>query len=552
MKVTGKECRFAVYVKPPEHGMPDMHFVKECTHYEDGTTKPTTNIIYDYQRPFWTVVKGARQYKQPKEWISKEILVEYKCPQHELIDRAARALGTPYFRGSLRDLQQNPYLFGTDIKSTAVLKHAYMQKYQGTKETMFSVAYLDIETDVINGTEEIIMLTVYYQGKCYTGVTKSFLQGIYSPIERIAQAVNQYLSEYYEKYQIENVDELYDSEIELLQGMIAKVHQMQPDFLAVWNLDYEMTKFIQAAQRADVDLKDIFSDPSVPKAYRYFNYKRGPSQKVTASGKISPVPPAARWHTVYTPASFYLIDAMCAFKHTRIGKQERPSYSLDAILGEELNLSKLKFTAADGYERLKWHAFMQQKYKIEYIVYNKFDCIAMHLLEEKNKDLSLFVPLYSGTSDFEDFRSQPRRLMDQLHWFVQEKGYVMGTTSQALVYDTHKEIPLTGWITNLDAELIIDSPLEIIKEDPKLKTRVFTNVSDLDISSSYPHGIQAFNISKETTRKEVLEIEGIPQEVYRQENMNLSSGHVDAVQWCTNIIGYPTLKGLLDEYDSNR
>ena len=96
--------------------------------------------------------------------------------------------------------------------------------------------------------------------------------------------------------------------------------------------DYEMSRFIEACERANTNPAVIFTDPSVPKEYKYFNYKRGPAQKVTASGKITPIPPAARWHTVYCPASFYIIDAMCTFKHTRIGKPERPSYSLDSLL----------------------------------------------------------------------------------------------------------------------------------------------------------------------------------------------------------------------------
>ena len=138
---------------------------------------------------------------------------------------------------------------------------------------------------------------------------------------------------------------------------------------------------------------------------------------------------------------------MCAYKHTRIGKPEKPSYALDAILGDELNLGKLNFTEADGYERLKWHQFMQENYMLEYIIYNRFDCIGMALLEEKNKDLSVFLPLFSGTSDFEDFKSQPRRTVDQLHWFVLERGKVMGTTNKEMGDEYNDDVVgLEDWI----------------------------------------------------------------------------------------------------------
>ena len=552
-KITGKECRFVTYVEPQEYGRPDLHFVKEVTHYDDGTSEPTINLIYDFKRPFWVTNKAARDYKQPKEWIDKNRVTEYKSTQSKLMENACRALQEPWFRGAMRKLQENPYLFGTDIKSTAIVKKAYQDRYKGTKETLFSTMMLDIETDVLHGTEETIMLTIYFGNLCITGVVKSFVEKYHDVQGRVEAAMKKYLGEYVDKYNIESSLFIYEDEIDLLRSMFAKVHELRPDFCAIWNLDFEITKFIAACERANVDPKDIFSDPAVPPEYRYFMYKRGSSQKVTASGKITPIPPQARWHTVICTASFYFMDAMCAFKHVRVGKPERARYGLDAILGEELKLGKLKFEEANAYERLKWHVFMQENYKIEYIIYNRFDCIGMQLLEDKNKDMSLFVPLYSATSDFEDFKSQPRRTSDQLHWEVLEKGKVMGTTSKALV-DKYSDQTYTmdGWISNLAASLITPQGLKIIAEDPNLETTVYVAVGDLDVSASYPNGEVVYNISKETTSKEIMWIEGIPEEVYQTQNMLLTTGHVDAVEWCTNMLGFPKLTDVLQHFDTNQ
>lgn len=551
-KIKSKECRFVVYVDPPEYGKPDLHFVKEVIHYEDGSSEPNVNLLYDFQRPYWIVNKGARNYKQPKEWISKELVYEMKSSQSQLLYNAAKALGQPWFKGNLRKLQENPYLFGTDIKSTAVVKKAYQDKYKNAPNTLFSILDLDVETDVIKGHGEIIMLTIYFKNLCITGVTKDCINGYHSPEGRVESMMNKYLSEYVEKYNIKSSLVIYENEIELLRGMFAKIHELRPDFVAIWNLDFEMTRFENACLKAHVNPAEIFSDPSVPKEYQYFEYKRGPSQKVTSSGKITPIPPAARWHTVHCPASFYFIDAMCAFKHTRIGKPERPSYSLDAILEQELGLGKLNFKEADGYERLKWHIFMQQNYMLEYIIYNRFDCIGMALLEEKNKDLGLFVPLYSGTSDFEDFKSQPRRTVDQLHWEVMEHGKVMGTTSKALVskYDS-LTYDMTDWISNLAASLITQQGLPIIEESQNIPTTVYVAVGDLDVSASYPNGELCFNISKETTSKEIIQVEGIDEETTRVQNMLLSTGHVDAVEWCTNMLGFPQLQDVIKAYETS-
>lgn len=552
-QVKSKECRFVTYVKPPEYGKPDLHVAKEIVYYTDGTSEPKINLIYNYKRPYWVVNKGARNFEQHKEWIDKKYLTEYKSTQANLIDNAAKSLGMPYFRGSLRMLQENPYLFGTDIKSTAIIKKAYQERYKDAPNTFYSTLMLDVETDVLYGTDEIIMLTIYYKGLCITYITEYCVKNFHDVQERVDALMKKYLGEYVNKFNIKSDLVVCADEITVLQKAFEKIHEIKPDFCAIWNLDFEINKFIMACARAMVDPKTIFSDPSIPREYQYFEYIQGPNQKVTASGKITPIPPAARWHTVYCPASFYFIDAMCVFKHVRIGKQERPSYSLDNILKEELKLGKLKFEEADGYERLKWHVFMQENYMLEYSIYNRFDCVSMDLLEEKNKDMSLFLPLYSGTSDYEDFKSQPRRIVDQLHWVALENDKVIGTTSKALK-DKYSGLTydMNGWISNLPASLITTQGMKIIEECPELETTIYTATGDLDVSASYPNGGICYNISKETTSKELIDIEGVPRDLYRIQNMLLTTGHVDAVEWCTNILGFPKLQDVINAYEQKQ
>jgi hypothetical protein len=123
--------------------------------------------------------------------------------------------------------------------------------------------------------------------------------------------MQKYLGEYVSSRNIKSELIVVDSEIDVVRLTMAKAHELQPDLLAIWNLDFDIgTKIIEACNRAQVDPKDIFSDPSVPAAYRFFKYKQGKKQKVTASGVVTPIIPAAQWHTVFCPSSFYCIDAM--------------------------------------------------------------------------------------------------------------------------------------------------------------------------------------------------------------------------------------------------
>ena len=82
------------------------------------------------------------------------------------------------------------------------------------------------------------------------------------------------------------------------------------------------------------------------------------------------------------------------------------------------------------------------------MIYNGFDCISMEMLDEVTQDLALSMPLLSGCSDFEDFKSQPRRVVDELHFAVQKSQQkVIGTTSDEMTDDFDElTIGLKDWI----------------------------------------------------------------------------------------------------------
>ena len=318
--------------------------------------------------------------------------------------------------------------------------------------------------------------------RVFTAINSDFLSG-YGPnvIEQLQNKLQHYIGEYVEKRKIKWEIKLVDSESAIIIECFNKAHEWKPDFVAIWNIAFDMNKMLQALDRAKIDPKDVFSDPSVPHNYRFFKFKQGPKQKVTASGKITPIKPAAQWHTVYCPASFYFIDAMCAFKHIRISEAERQSYSLDNILDEKLGIRKLKFEEANKYRGLEWHQFMQQYYPLEYIVYNVFDCVSMEELDEVTSDLNLTLPMMAKCSDFENFKSQPRRLVDDLHFFCLELDppRVIGTTSDELEGDEDSEtLDLTGWVITLPAHLVADNGLKCIEENPELRTNIRGHVGD--------------------------------------------------------------------------
>lgn len=486
-QIKGYECRHVVYCPPnKESGTgDDCHVVKEKIYLQDGTSVPNVRCVVNWKRSFWVEKKGTQNYKQKKEWTNRDTLLEFKTTQADLTHSIAKALGTPWVRSDLRKLCRSPYVYGADILSTALIKKSYQEKYPDYISP-YDVAVYDIETDVLNGTEEIMMATLSYRDRVFTAVRKSFFKGQTNVVDRLFKALEKYIGEYVEKRKIKWTVELVDDEIDVVKRIFDHAHEWKPDFLAIWNIDFDLPKTVRAIENAGLHPKDILSDPCVPDEFKYFKYKRGPNQKVTASGLVTPIKPAAQWHTAYVPASFYFIDAMCAFRHIRTGQQEEPSYSLDSILNKILGIRKLKFEEADGLEGLDWHMFMQEKYPFEYVIYNVFDCVSMEELDEKTQDLRMSLPQMAGCSDYENFKSQPRRLADNLHFFAMEKGKIIGTTSDEMADDFDKKtIGLDGWIVTLPAELVMDNGLCVFEENPNLRTNIRVAVADLDVSASF-------------------------------------------------------------------
>lgn len=101
----------------------------------------------------------------------------------------------------------------------------------------------------------------------------------------------------------------------------------------------------------------------------------------------------------------------------------------------------------------------------------------------------------------------------------------------------------------LPAHLVADNGLKCIEEYPDLTTNIRRDVGDLDVAASYPNGGAVFNISRETTAKEIVKIEGVDEFTQRMQGINLSSGHTNAVEVCCGLMGMPTLTQLLDAFN---
>lgn len=572
--VVGYECKHAIYCPPVDNSRDDMIMVKEYIHHPDGTTTPNIRKISNFMREFWVTKEGFQNHADKKEWELVSRLKRYETTQGRLTENVARALGRPGLKSSLKMLARSQYLYGCDITTPALVKRKYMKQFENCI-TPNTVAVLDIETDVVKGHGDILSIALTFRNRAIVAVTKEFLGTIVNPEDKTHEAFIKYLGNFQADEEalakISDVKEresrrklldlkaraiklevvVVDSPGKAVCAIMERAHQWMPDFIAIWNINYDLPRIISALEKEGFDPGRIMSDPSMPERFKFAKYIQGPNKKKKSNGEETPLHPADQWHIMECPASFYFIDAMCVYKRIRVVKGMEPSYSLDYILNKNLGIRKLKFKEADHLSGLKWHQFMQANYKIEYIIYNLFDCISVELLDEKNKDLALTISVLCEHSEYSRFPSQPRRTVDDLHFFCleDEEPRVIATTSDKM-NDENEEliVGMNDWIVTLPAHLVVDNGLKVIKEMPELRTGLRVHVADLDVSAAYPNTEDFMNISKETTYRELSKIRGISEDVQRQCGINLTGGTTNAVEICCNLYGLPGFDTLLHSF----
>jgi hypothetical protein len=566
-EIKGIECKFVLHI-PANKDRPDVHMVKERIHYTDGTTEPNIKYIKEFKRSLWSTAPSKRNHKQKKEWENLDNLIEKSVTQSELRNEIAKLVGTPWSRDSQRSLCANPYIYGTDISSCSLIKDIYRKKYANISSRN-TVATLDIETDVLNGTEDVIMASVTMDGVCYTSVLSSFLNGISSPSTRVNELSQKLIGEYMAKFSMTDTLHIADDPVDLITNLFREVHRLKPDILAIWNMDFDVPRMLATIEKYNGDPKEIFCDPDLPYHMRICKYKRGNDKKVTAAGRVIPISIESRWHTFQVTASYYVLDAMCVYKGLRLGEQNENSYSLDHILDKKLGIRKLKFKEADDHDGLKWHQFMQANYKLEYIVYNRFDCISMLELDDKTKDLKYTFTSYCGNSDFTNFNSQPKLIADKMHFYLLEKkNHVVGTLGPGSKQDAEVDIvidelvdgeeavpadvesttlDMKGWVLTLPSHMSVLG-LACVKEDPKVSTYVRAYGFDSDSTAAYPTAIETLNVSKMTTKREIISIDGIDEDIFRMQNLNVVLGPTNSLEYSQTMFNLPKPQDLLKAF----
>lgn len=461
------ECKYVAYQEAIDGSKDDMLLVKEVVHTKDKQLIPRIRLIENFKRPVFTTKKNYRKHEDKKEYEHLDNLDRWECTQSRMSETIQRALGRsiPNPKLQLREACRSQFVYFADLASTTMYKAAHKRKYPDAV-TRNKLAVLDIEADVVFGTDEPIMVSVTMGGKKIIGIADWWAKRIPDLENTLHEKFAEYLSSITLKEKCKKtrksimvehnlVEErggdliiISDGNIaEMLKKVMDEVHTWMPDFLAIWNMNYDIPKLMKACDKYGVPHHEVWTDPSVPDKYRKVWYKEAKAQRETNSKTIAQHP-ADLWHVLNTLSGFYIIDAMCAFKKIRVANGNEPDYKLGGVLNRHLGIGKLSFDMVKAPEGdIKWHVEMQRDYPAEYCIYNLFDDISIELLDEKTNDLGLTIPALAGISDYNIFPSLPKRLVDNLHYFYLDRKLIAGCVGADITSALDEDvIDMKGWI----------------------------------------------------------------------------------------------------------
>lgn len=531
----------------------DIMLVKEYVHLKDGTKVPNLRMIKNHKRKFWVTQPGKRDHKDKLQWDKIENLREYECAHWELAARIHRALDKPGFDYGLKEELKSPYVYGANISPTALLRKQYRERYPDVKSPKASVAVLDTETDVLHGTEEIILISLTMKDKVFLGIRRDFVKSNAARDEHerliVMNNLKKYLDKEIKERNLNFVIHFGDTSGDLVYHCLQEAHKWKPDFVAIWNMGFDIPKMESALVKDGYIPADVFCDPCVPEEYRRYKFHPGPQIKVTHTGAKRPLNVEEKWPTTECVSSFFFIDAMCLYANLRKASGKDPSYALDAVLKKNIKQGKLNFTATEHLSKTDWHVAMQRNYPYEYIAYNVFDCVGIELLDEKTGDISsAFIP-QSEDSDWADFNSAPTQIADGMHFHCLDTGYVIGTTGGDLRTELDEfVVKPKGWIVTLGAYLAQDIGINLIKDLPHKQTMATIHNADLDIEGTYPSIQEKTNACKGSTLREIAAIDGIDEINKRRMGVNLSAGIVNSCSICETGFNLPNKATLLQAF----
>lgn len=468
------------------------------------TGESILHVCKEPQYPFWVTKQGLRTHTDKKEYAPIVELDRFIAPIHRFPEAIMRALGErPGGYINPKRVNDSPYVYGCDISPTVLMKYVY-RKACAKLPIVYNVGALDIEQDV-TGSNEINAIS-YVDGKThkvFCGGLKRFMKGkdeaelhrLYEKHKRevFDKITNKIARASFEKLPYTVEFKVFDDEVDMITWCFRKMHECKPDFCAVWNEGFDIPTIMDRLKFRNVDIRDVFCHPDVPRELRYVRFVPGkikPGQHITD-----------KWDWLHCAGYTQFYDAMCLYGRLRKALERESKYTLDAVMEKVLGSGKMEFGDYVTHWDMQTYAFPK------YCVYNVFDSILTQLSDEATTDVRNMLNLSAG-SDLSDFDKQTVQLKNKFYEYCLVKNCVPSSVGNNLLKDYDRLIVNVGGGV-LDPKYARNVGMNILEEEDR-ETNMLAYVEDIDVGSSYPMNLASRNISRETKIATVLTIAGKP------------------------------------------
>jgi len=322
-----------------------------------------------------------------------------------------------------------------------------------------------------------------------------------------------------------------ENEIYLINDFFSIIHEYNPDFIGAWNLtSFDIQYIINRIRVLKYDPNEIICHDDIP--YQFFNLDIDKFHQDFAER-----------NSTFTCSDYTIwLDQLLTFANLRKQETKRDSYSLDAIVYEELGEHKHEFSNPEANIKTAPRLCYE-----EFIEYNLHDTMLLDRLEKKNSDFEMLYTLACVTeTSIHDANKMTIALRNLARRFYDDNGYIMS--------NNHNKNYLSGNTIYSKSEyrgaFVADPNLNDnvgIKLNGKKSNRIFDSVIDFDLESLYPNTTLAYNIHN-VTQIGKIEIENdnsIKPDEFADDI--LSKDFVEMGKKYFNLSGYEEMGKMFEE-----
>ena len=503
------------------------------------TGKKHLNVIPEPQVEIYFEKPEYRNHTYNKNYAPIDTLMKYTVKHKDIIYAIADDMGdvgrqkiqacfdTRNYKG-LNEFLIYPYVYGADYDVRVWYRYKWLSTFDNDLPKPLTKGYLDIEVDsleavgfptpeknpidlvtLIDGSTStsytFVLIGVDYVDKDLTGMTPNEVQEeikkkklydhrmdeqsyYFNHIDEVEKAAHEMFDENYPDMNYKFF--FYHDEKEMIVHLFQLIHQLQLDFIEIWNMPFDIPFIMDRLRRLGMEPEDVMCHPDFPAKQCFF--------------KKDTINFAVKNKSDYFACSDYTIwqDQMRNYAAIRKGKSELRRNSLNYIAEKEIGDVKLDYSEEGNIKTLSYRNFLL------YILYNIKDVLLQKGIEEATSDLeTVYLTSYANITPYESIFKQTVKLRNVQYKFFLAQGLVPGENVNGFLYnnadtkesddsdeDDDDETTFEGALVG--DPTLIDNFGEKLFGNPT--NSIFNFSIDFDMSSFYPSTIRVMNIDPST------------------------------------------------------